>query len=304
MWGWRESNPHGEELQWCLRPSCLPVPAHPLGFTLPNLFNLSILKWSATIRYMAKIISICNRKGGVGKTTTAVNLGAYLAALGKYVLLVDLDPQANATSGIGHDPNCLEKSIYHCLIEEIHPHQILRRTRIYGYNILPSTFDLAGATIELVNLNSREYVLSKLLDKIRLDYDYIIIDCPPSLELLTINGLVAADEIIIPVQCEYYSLEGLEQLIKAINLIKQNLKEDLKVAGVLLTMLDKKEKFTKKIKKAVQKKYPGYIFNTIIPKDSKIAEAPSFGRTILQYDHNSKGAKSYLNLAKEIIKLE
>ena len=253
---------------------------------------------------MAKIVSICNRKGGVGKTATAVNLSTYLAALGKYVLLVDLDPQANATFGVGIIPDNLEKSIYHSLIEKIHPENIIRKTRIFGLDILPSSFDLAGATIELVDFQQREYSLLKILDKIRLNYDYIIIDCPPSLELLTINGLVASDEIIIPAQCEYYSLEGLSQLFKAIKLIKQNLQENLKIAGILLTMLDKKEKFTKKIKKEIQKKYANYLFSTIIPKDFKLAEAPSFGKTILQHDHKSKGAQAYLKLAREIITLE
>lgn len=251
---------------------------------------------------MAKIISICNRKGGVGKTATAVNLGAYLAALGKFVLLVDLDPQANATSGVGIVSDNLEKSIYHSLIGQAHPKEIIRKTRISGYDILPSSFDLAGATIELVNLEDREYALLKLLDKIRLDYDYIIIDCPPSLELLTINGLVAADEAIIPVQCEYYSLQGLSQLLKAINLIQENLQEDLKIAGALLTMYDEKANLAHLVKKYVQKNCPEYVFRTIIPKDIKLAEAPSFGKTILQYDHKSAGAKAYLSLAKEVIR--
>lgn len=253
---------------------------------------------------MAKIISICNRKGGVGKTATAVNLGAYLAALGKYVLLVDIDPQANATSGVGIIPNNLEKSIYHSLINEIPPEEIIKKTRIFGFDILPSSFDLAGATVELVNLKDREYNLSKLLDKVRLNYDYIIIDCPPSFELLTINGLVAADEVIIPVQCEYYSLEGLDQLLRAINLIQENLQEDLKIAGLLLTMYDKKVKFARKIRREVERSFPGYIFGTVIPKDIKLAEAPSLGKAILQHDHKSDGARAYLQLAREVLASE
>ncbi len=250
---------------------------------------------------MAKVISICNRKGGVGKTATAVNLGAYLAALGKYVLLVDIDPQANASSGVGIISDNLEKSIYHSLIEEIHPKKIIKKTRIFGYDVLPSSFDLAGATIELVNLEDREYKLLKLLDKIRLSYDYIIIDCPPSLGILTINGLVAADEVLIPVQCEYYSLQGLNQLLKAIKLIQENLQEDLKIGGALLTMYDGKIKLAKQVKKEVQRNFPGYVFKTIIPKDIKIAEAPSFGKTILQHDHKSIGARAYLRLAREVL---
>lgn len=253
---------------------------------------------------MAKIISICNRKGGVGKTVTAVNLGAYLATLGKYVLLVDIDPQANATSGTGIIPDNLGKSIYHSLIDEVHPKEIIQKTRIFGYDVLPSSFDLAGATIELVGLEDREYRVAKLLDKVRLDYDYIIIDCPPSLELLTVNGLVAADEVIIPVQCEYYSVEGLTQLLRAINLIQQNLQENLKIAGALLTMYDKKVDLAQQVKKGVQQYFSGYVFKTVIPKDVKLAEAPSFGKTILQYDHKSDGARAYLGLAREILGLE
>jgi chromosome partitioning protein len=251
---------------------------------------------------MAKIISVCNRKGGVGKTVTAVNLSAYLAALGKYVLLVDIDSQANATSGVGVIPDNLEKSIYHSLIEEVHPEEIIKKTRIIGYDILPSSFDLAGATVEMVNLEDREFNLLKLLDKVRVNYDYIIIDCPPSLELLTINGLVAAEEVIIPVQCEYYSLGGLNQLLHAIKLIQENLQGDLGISGALLTMYDKKSKLAKQIKKEVQRNFPGYVFKTIIPRDVRLAEAPAFGKTILQYDHKSDGAAAYFQLAKEIVK--
>ncbi len=262
---------------------------------------MSILKSFVKIEVMAKIISICNRKGGVGKTVTAVNLGAYLAALGKYVLLVDLDPQANASSGVGIITDNLEKSIYHSLIGEIHPKEIIRKTRIFGYDVLPSSFDLVGATVELVNLEEREYNLLKLLDKVRLDYDYIIIDCPPSLELLTINGLVTADEVIIPVQCEYYSLKGINQLLQAINLIRDNLRDDLRIAGALLTMHDRNIKLAEEVRKEVQNNFPGYVFKTVIPKDIKLAEAPGFGKTILQYDHKSDGARAYLRLAKEIL---
>lgn len=253
---------------------------------------------------MAKVISICNRKGGVGKTVTAVNLSAYLAALGKYVLLVDVDPQANATSGLGIIPDNLEKSIYHSLIGRVHPEEIIKSTKIFGYHLLPSSFDLAGATIELIELEDREFSLLKILDDIRIKYDYIIIDCPPSLELLTINGLVASDEVIIPVQCEYYSLDGLNQLLKAIDLIRRNLKSDLRVRGILLTMYDKKVKLAKYVKEKVQRQFFGRVFKTIIPKDYKLAEAPGLGKTILQHDHKSEGAKAYLQLAKEVIATE
>jgi len=253
---------------------------------------------------MAKIISVCNRKGGVGKTATAVNLSAYLAALGKRVLLVDIDPQSNASSGVGIVSENLKYSVYHSLIGQAHPGDIIRKTRIFGLDILPSSFDLAGATIEMVQIEGREFVLLNMLDKIRLAYDYLIIDCPPSLELLTINGLVAADEVIIPVQCEYYSLQGLNQLMQAINLIQQNLQSDLKIGGVLLTMYDRKIDLGRQVKKEVKRNFSGYIYKTIIPKDVKLAEAPSFGKTILQHDYKSNGARAYFKLAKEIINLE
>jgi len=253
---------------------------------------------------MAKIISICNRKGGVGKTVTAVNLSAYLAALGKYVLLVDIDPQANATSSFGIVPDNLDKSIYHSLIGQIYPEEIIKSTKIFGCHLLPSSFDLAGATVELIELEDREYNLLKNLDSIRIKYDYVIIDCPPSLELLTINGLVASDEVIIPIQCDYYSLDGLNQLLKAIDLIRRNLRSELRVRGILLTMYDKKVKLAKYVKEKVQKQYFGRVFRTIIPKDHKLAEAPGLGKTILQHDHKSEGAKAYFQLAKELIATE
>jgi chromosome partitioning protein len=256
------------------------------------------------INSVAKIISFVNQKGGVGKTTSAINLAAYLAALGKYVLLVDLDPQANATSGLGFEPESLEHSLYHSLIGQMHPQELIRKTNIFGYELIPSSADLAGAAVELVPLTDREFKLWHMLHQVRTNYDYIIIDSPPSLGLLTINGLVAADELIIPVQSEYYALEGLGQLLKTVNLIRENLGKDLKIKGALLTMYDKRNKLAQRIAKEVRLHCPGYVFETFIPRCIKLTEAPSFGRTILQYDASSKGGKAYKQLAEEVLKLE
>ncbi|MDD2731213.1 MAG: AAA family ATPase [Candidatus Portnoybacteria bacterium] len=253
---------------------------------------------------MAKIISVVNQKGGTGKTTTATNLAAFLAALGKYVLLVDLDPQANATSGLGFEPESLEKNLYHTLAGDIHPAETVRRTNLFGYDLLPSGADLAGAAIELVNLPEREFRLYNLLQHLRTNYDYILIDCPPSLGLLTINGLTAADEVIVPVQSEYYALEGLGQLLKTINLIQDNLGRDLKIKGALLTMYDKRNKLARQVAKEVRLHFPGYVFATEIPRCVKLAEAPSFGKTIFQYDTGSPGGQAYRQLAEELIRLD
>ena len=253
---------------------------------------------------MAQIISLVNKKGGVSKTTSAVNLGAYLAAMGKYVLLVDLDPQANATSGVGVKQERAPLSLYHSLVGGLLPEETIRKTELFGYDLMPASPDLAGATIDLVSQPNREFKLYELLRRVRTNYDYILIDCPPSLGLLTINGLVAADEVIIPVQCEYYALEGLGQLLKTIALIQENLGRHLKVKGALLTMFDRRQKLSWQVKKEVERNFPGYVFESVIPRCVRLAEAPSFGKTILQYDPRSKGAKAYQQLAQEILKLE
>lgn len=253
---------------------------------------------------MATIISICNQKGGTGKTTSSVNISNYLAALGKYVLLVDIDPQANATSGIGVDPQTVPLNLYHSLIGGILPGEIIRRTSLFGCDIMPSAPDLAGATVELVSQNNREFKLQELLRRIRTNYDYILVDCPPSLGLLTINGLVAADEIIIPVQCEYYALEGLGQLLKTVELVEENLKSPTKIKGALLTMYDRRNRLSRQVRKEIERNFSGYVFETIIPRCVKLAEAPSFGQSILQYNSHSKGAKAYRQLAKEIIQID
>ncbi len=253
---------------------------------------------------MAQIISLVNQKGGVSKTTTAINLASYLAAMGKYVLLVDIDPQANATSGIGFDTETLPLNLYHSLIGGLLPEEIIRKTKLFGYDILPSNSDLAGATVELVNMSNREFKLYELLRRIRTNYDYILIDCPPSLGLLTVNGLVAADEVIIPVQCEYYALEGLGQLLKTIELVQDNLGSPIKIKGALLTMYDKRNRLSRQVRKEMDRNFAGYVFESIIPRCVKLAEAPSFGQSIIQYNPRSKGARAYQNLAKEIINLD
>ncbi len=250
---------------------------------------------------MARTIAIVNQKGGVGKTTTAVNLGAYLAWLGKFVLLVDIDPQANATSGVGVDPNNLERGIYHTLFEPMSFRDIILGTGHQGYKVAPSTPDLAGARVELVNLENREYLLKEKLLEVKNDYDYIIIDCPPSLDLLTLNGLVAADDVLIPVQAEYLALEGLGQLVNTVDLIKNNLKPELRVLGALVTLYDKRNRISAQVLNELRQHFTERLFNTIIPRNVRLTEAPSFGQTILSYDPRSVGGKAYESLAREII---
>ncbi|MDO8240455.1 MAG: AAA family ATPase [Candidatus Moranbacteria bacterium] len=253
---------------------------------------------------MAKIISLVNQKGGVGKTTSAINLATYLAEAGKFVLLVDLDPQGNASSGLGIDIRKMEKSLYHSMVLGEHPSKIVIRTANLGHDIIPANQDLAGAGIEMVNMENREFRLYNVLREIRTNYDYIIIDSPPSLGLLTINGLVASDEVIIPVQTEYFALEGLSQLLNTVNLVKENLQPDLKIMGALLTMYDKRNRLSRQVIKEVQDHFPGYVFDSIIPRSVRLAEAPGFGKSILGFDAFSKGARSYKNLAREIIEMD
>jgi len=252
---------------------------------------------------MAHIISIVNQKGGVGKTTTAINLTAYLAALGKFVLLIDMDPQANATSGLGIDYNNLEKGVYEALIGSYSLKDVVLNTTISGYKIAPATLNLAGANVELVNLENREAKLEQALLSVRNDYDYILIDCPPSLGLLTINSLVAAEKILIPVQAEYYALEGLGQLIKTINLVQNHIKPNLDILGAVLTMYDKRTKLSEEILHQLYQYFPNRIFRSVIPRNIRLTESPSYGKTILEYDPKSKGAKAYERLAREIIDL-
>jgi len=250
---------------------------------------------------MAQVITIVNQKGGVGKTTTAVNLGAYLAAMGKFVLLIDMDPQANASSGLGIDYQKLPQGIYHVLVGEAKMRNVIKPTEQEGYRVAPANMDLAGAAVELVNADNREFRLRDSLLEVRNDYDYILIDCPPSLGLLTINGLTAADQVLIPVQSEYYALEGLGQLLNTVNLVKENLQPNLDVRGAVVTMFDSRTNLSNEVFQELYKYFPNKIYRSVIPRSVRLAEAPSFGRSIMHYDPYSKGAKAYERLAREFL---
>ncbi|MBW6440535.1 ParA family protein [Patescibacteria group bacterium] len=253
---------------------------------------------------MSKVIALVNQKGGVGKSTTSVNLGAYLVYHGRKVLLIDMDPQANATTGLGFRPENIKHNIYDVISGKALLQDAIIETSLLGYSLVSSTQDLAGATVELVEATQREFKFYNAIKDIKEDYDYILIDCPPSLGLLTVNSLAAADRIIVPIQCEYYALEGLGQLLNSIDLIKENLKEDLEIMGAVLTMYDKRNQLAKQVEKEVRRHFPGHVFNAVIPRNVALAEAPSFGKTILQYNPSSSGALAYNYLSKEIIALE
>jgi len=250
---------------------------------------------------MGRVICIANQKGGVGKTTTAVNLSACIAAAEKRTLLVDIDPQANSTSGIGFDKDQLRENIYHILIRGYGIEGIIKQTEIPYLDLAGSNADLIGAEVELINELAREKKLDTVLQEVKGAYEYIFIDCPPSLGLLTINSLTAADSVIIPLQCEYYALEGLSQLLKTIRLIKRYLNPELEIEGILLTMFDVRNNLSHQVVEEVQSHFRDKVFKTIIPRNVKLSEAPSYGKPILLYDINSKGAESYLNLAREIL---
>jgi chromosome partitioning protein len=252
---------------------------------------------------MGKIISVINQKGGVGKTTTAVNLGAYLSHLGKKVLLVDVDPQANASSGLGIDHRKIEKGVYELLLSECTASEAISKTSHDDYYIIPSSISLSGASVELVELENREFRLQNALKEVEDFFDYIIIDSPPSLGLLTINSLTASDKVLIPIQSEYYALEGLGQLLETISLIQNNLKPDLGILGVVITMFDKRNRLSSLVKDELYQYFPNKVFKSIIPRSVRLAEAPSYGLSILKYEPKSSGAKAYESLAKEIINL-
>lgn len=253
---------------------------------------------------MSKIIAVANQKGGVGKTTTAINLAASLAHLGQETLLIDMDPQGNTTSGLGVDKKSLEKNIYRVLINEMLLEEILMTTELDWLDLAPAHTDLIGAEVELVNMPNREFKLKEALDKFHKVYKYVIIDCPPSLGLLTLNSLVAAQSVIIPIQCEYYALEGLGQLLKTIDLIRNSYNADLLLEGVLLTMFDSRMNLSQQVVDEIKKHFGDKVYNTKIPRTVRLAEAPGFGKPIILYDRSSKGSEAYLELAKEFISLQ
>jgi len=250
---------------------------------------------------VGKIIAVANQKGGVGKTTTSVNLGACLAYIGKRVLLVDVDPQGNATSGIGIEKADVEHCIYDILVDDVAAKDVIKPTAVENLDIIPATIQLAGAEIELVPTISREVRLKRALEDVKDNYDYMVIDCPPSLGLLTINALTASDAVLIPVQCEYYALEGLSQLLNTVRLVQKHLNTDLTIEGVLLTMLDARTNLGIQVIDEVKKYFQDKVYKTIIPRNIRLSEAPSHGQPIIIYDPRSRGAEVYLDLAKEVV---
>lgn len=251
---------------------------------------------------MTKIIALANQKGGVGKTTTAINLSAALAADGQRVLLVDCDPQANASSGLGVDIRELEATIYECLVNGISPREAIVKTDVERLNLIPSHIDLVGAEIEMLNLQNREQLLKRVLQQVRSDYDYILIDCSPSLGLITVNALTAADSVIIPVQCEFFALEGIAKLLNTIKIIKSQLNPGLSIMGFVLTMYDNRLKLSNQVLEEVKRHFGDLVFHSVIARNVRLSEAPSHGQTILDYEPKSKGAMAYKALAKEVMK--
>lgn len=252
---------------------------------------------------MARVIAVANQKGGVGKTTTAINLGASLAKMGEKVLLLDIDPQGNATSGLGMRKKEISACIYNVLVDGVPLNNVVLSTRWENLNVVPATIQLAGAEIELVSMISREEKLKRALAVTRDQYAYVLIDCPPSLGLLTLNALNAADGVLIPIQCEYYALEGLGQLMNTINLVRKHLNERLQIEGVVLTMYDTRTNLSEQVAKEVRDYFKQYVYKTVIPRNVRLSEAPSYGQHILEYDIRSKGAELYFALAREVMKL-
>ena len=250
---------------------------------------------------MSKIICIANQKGGVGKTTTAINLAAGLAYAGKKVLLVDADPQANASSGLGIEIRDLSNTIYECLVDEITPQAAILETGVPGLSLRPSHIDLVGAEIEMQTLDNREERMKRILNQVRSEYDYILIDCSPSLGLITINALTASDSVIIPVQCEFFALEGIAKLLNTIKIIKSNLNPSLQIEGFLLTMFDNRLRLSNQVYEEVKRHFGDLVFDTVIYRNVRLSEAPSHGLSVIDYDRHSKGAKNYINLANELI---
>ena len=252
---------------------------------------------------MGKIISIANQKGGVGKTTTSINLSTILAKKGRKVLMIDADPQGNASSGVGVGREDIELSIYDVLINDTEIPDVVKKTNVKNLSLCPSNINLAGAEVELVSMMSREQRLKEKLDEVKEDYDFIIIDCPPSLGLITLNAFTASDSVLIPVQCEYYALEGLGQLLNTINLLKKHLNKDIEIEGALLTMYDIRTNLSNQVVKEVKRYFNEKVYKTVIPRNVKLSEAPSYGMPISMYDPRSKGAKSYEKFVKEFLKI-
>ena len=251
---------------------------------------------------MGKVISLANQKGGVGKTTTTVNLGTILAKKGKKVLLIDADPQGNATSGLGVDKEC-ELSTYDILANDAEMEEVVQDTIIKNLKLCPANMNLAGAEVELVSMMSREQRLKEKLEKVKDNYDYILIDCPPSLGLITLNAFTASDSVLIPVQCEYFALEGLGQLLNTVNLVKKHLNKSITIEGALLTMYDIRTNLSNQVVKEVKKYFNDKVYKTVIPRNVRLSEAPSYGMPITEYDPRSKGAKAYIKFAKEFLKM-
>ncbi len=250
---------------------------------------------------LQKVITLANQKGGVGKTTSAINISACLAVLEYKVLLIDADPQANATSGVGFDPRTIKTSLYECLVNEIKPQDIILETETPNLYLLPSHLDLVGAEIELINQPNREKIFKQMLEEVRKDYDFIIIDCSPSLGLITVNALTASDSVIIPVQCEYFALEGLGKLLNTIKIVQTRLNPELEIEGILLTMYDPRLRLSNQVVDEIKKHFENIVYETIIHRNTRLGEAPSFGKPAIMYDAESKGSVNYMNLVREIL---
>ena len=250
---------------------------------------------------MGKIIAIANQKGGVGKTTTAVNLSSCLALLGARVLLIDVDPQGNSTSGLGIDKSTVKRCVYDCLVNDVPMDEAIVSTKVENLGLLPATIQLAGAEVELVSVLARENMLKRALEKVKYRYDFVLMDCPPSLGLLTINALTAASSVLVPIQCEFYALEGLSQLMRTVGLVQKNLNPSLQLEGVVLTMFDARTNLSIQVVDEVKNHFRNKVYRTIIPRNIRLSEAPSHGKPIVQYDPKSRGAEVYLELAKEVM---